>query len=88
MATPIIRHLLLAFFTSGFFISQAYAQCALCRQTLKSGGSEGLIRGFYWSIVLIGAIPLLIFCSAVLLYRRWEKKTRANDLAQNALKNA
>lgn len=40
---------------------QAWAgTCALCRQALASGGNQGLIRGFYWSILLIAGVPLLI----------------------------
>lgn len=34
--------------------------CALCREALRLGGGEGLIRGFYWSIVIILAISLAI----------------------------
>jgi len=40
---------------------QAWAgTCALCRQALASGGNQGLIQGFYWSILLIAGVPLLI----------------------------
>jgi hypothetical protein len=41
--------------------------CALCRQALESGGSRGLIQGFYLSILLIGAMPLLV--AGVILMR-------------------
>lgn len=34
--------------------------CALCRQALAQSHNDGLIRGFYWSILLIGAVPLLV----------------------------
>jgi len=44
--------------------------CALCRQALASGGHQGLIQGFYWSILLIAGVPLLIFAVvAVLVWR-------------------
>lgn len=33
---------------------------ALCRQALASGGNQGLMQGFYWSVVLIAGVPLLI----------------------------
>lgn len=34
--------------------------CALCREILRSGGNAGLIKGYYWSIVLIVAVPLVV----------------------------
>ena len=34
--------------------------CPLCHETLARAGSLGLIKGFYWSILLIAGIPLLI----------------------------
>lgn len=34
--------------------------CALCREALRSGGSPGLIKGFYWSIILLVSIPLVV----------------------------
>lgn len=44
--------------------------CALCREALKSGGSSGLVQGFYWSILLIGGVPLVIMgVAAALLWR-------------------
>lgn len=44
--------------------------CALCRQALASGGNEGLIRGFYLSILLIAGMPLLILAGvAALIWR-------------------
>lgn len=57
-------------------VQPAYAgTCALCRQALASGGNEGLIRGFYLSILLIAGMPLLIF--AVVAMRVWRAR-RAN----------
>ena len=44
--------------------------CALCRQALASGGNAGLIKGFYWSIVLIAGVPLAIMAVvAVIVWR-------------------
>lgn len=51
-------------------VQPAYAgTCALCRQALASGGNEGLIRGFYFSILLVAGMPLLIF--AIVAVRGW-----------------
>lgn len=49
------------------FISVFAGTCALCRETLSSGGNEGLIRGFYLSILLIAGMPLLILAGAAVL---------------------
>jgi len=46
-----------------FLFSPAEARaglCALCRQALEQSGNGGLIKGFYWSIVLIGGVPLIL----------------------------
>lgn len=46
--------------------------CALCRQALASGGSAGLVKGFYWSILLMTSVPLaLLVAGSLLLWRRW-----------------
>lgn len=62
------------------------ALCALCRQALASGGHEGLLRGFYLSILLIAGMPLLIFAvAAVLVWRaRRAKPLPAPDKARLA----
>ncbi len=47
--------------------------CALCREVLASGGSDGLIEGIYWSILLIAGMPLILMTTigiAVWRYRR------------------
>lgn len=50
---------LLLFFA--FFPLAGFAgTCGLCRQTLSMGGNDGLIQGFYWSILLIAGMPMLI----------------------------
>jgi hypothetical protein len=55
------------------FSSPAWAgTCALCRQALASGGNEGLIRGFYWSILLIAGMPLAIL--GVIAMRVWRAR--------------
>jgi hypothetical protein len=46
------------------------AQCALCRESLAKGGSDGLVRGFYWSIVLITSVPFLLLGGLGLLVFR------------------
>lgn len=43
--------------------------CALCRETLASGGNAGLVKGFYWSIVLIAGVPLVIMAVAAVVWR-------------------
>ena len=37
--------------------------CALCRQALAQSHNRGLIQGFYWSILLIGGVPLIIMAA-------------------------
>ncbi len=45
--------------------------CALCRQALASGGNQGLIDGFYWSILLIAGVPLIILSAVgVVVWRQ------------------
>ena len=48
--------------------------CALCRQALASGGSPGLVQGFYWSILLIAGVPLAIFAAAVVFAWRFRAR--------------
>ena len=53
----------------------ASAQCALCKQALESGGSAGLINGFYWSIILLVSVPtLLVLGVGLSLHRAWRAK--------------
>jgi hypothetical protein len=45
-------------FTGGQF---AWAgTCSLCREVLQQGGSQNLIKGYYWSIVILVGLPLII----------------------------
>ena len=53
--------------------------CALCRQALASGGNQGLIQGFYWSIVLIAGVPLVIMGTVGLLVWRSTRLKRRAD---------
>lgn len=48
--------------------------CALCRQALASGGNLGLIRGFYWSILLIAGMPLFLLAVGGWLIRRHRER--------------
>ncbi|MFN0118467.1 MAG: hypothetical protein ACKVQC_09285 [Elusimicrobiota bacterium] len=45
--------------------------CPMCRDTLASGGSTGLISGFYWSIILIVSVPLVFFAVGYKLIRKY-----------------
>lgn len=46
------------------------AQCVACKQALESGGSSGLIDGFFWSIILLlSAAVALSSGLGYLLYR-------------------
>jgi len=63
----------------------AWAQCALCRESLKSGGSSGLIQGFYWSIVLLLTVPALILTTLGWLLYRGHKRAIAAQSAGPSL---
>ena len=68
--------------TGGFLgvVPSAFAgTCALCRQALASGGNQGLIQGFYWSILLIAGIPLIIMATVGLLVWRSARLKRRID---------
>lgn len=39
--------------------------CSLCRETLQAAGSLRLIDGYYWSIVVIGIVPIVFLSIAV-----------------------
>ena len=62
-----------------FLFSFAEAQaglCPLCRQALEQNGNGGLINGFYWSILLIGGVPLILISLLVWRIYTAEKKRR------------
>ena len=46
------------------------AQCSLCRRALESGGGQGLLDGFYWSILLMLAVPTILFATVTTLLVR------------------
>lgn len=70
--------LLFLFFIN--FVPAAFAgMCPLCRQTLAMGGSEGLIQGFYWSILLIAGMPVLIFAFVFFYGHRMSKKFKSKN---------
>lgn len=50
--------------------------CALCKKALEESGNAGLIHGFYWSILLIGGVPLILMGAGGYIIRRAEKKRR------------
>ena len=66
-----------AMFLLASWPSTAHAgTCALCRQALASGGNPGLIRGFYWSILLIAGVPLILMSvAAVAVWRQRRHRT-------------
>lgn len=46
--------------------AQAWAgTCSLCREALQEGGSAGLIKGIYWSILFILVVPLVVIALGV-----------------------
>lgn len=53
--------------------------CALCRQALSSGGNQGLIEGFYWSILLIAGVPLVIMLVVGLIAWRQRRLLRVSS---------
>jgi hypothetical protein len=44
----------------GFLAEGQAGTCALCREVLRSGGNVNLIKGYYWSIILIVLVPLIL----------------------------
>ena len=54
-----------------------WALCPMCKKALEESGS-GLIAGFYWSIVLLCAIPLLVFAAAGWKYAQFKRKADAS----------
>ncbi len=63
----------------GSFLSShpAFAQCIMCRESLKSGGSDDLIRGFMFSTLLLTSVPLLIASAfAFAFYRAAQQRAR------------
>lgn len=44
--------------------------CAMCRKNLEQNGGEGLLRGFYWSILLLVSLPILMTGTFAFLFWR------------------
>lgn len=66
-------------------VAQA-GMCALCRQALASGGNGGLIRGFYWSILLIAGVPLaLMGALGILVWRQRRRRISQRSTAASPL---
>ncbi len=60
MGSGFPRRVLAGLCTGLGLMAQASAQCALCKQALESGGNDGLIEGFQWSVLLLLGAPLLL----------------------------
>lgn len=65
------------------FSPNAHALCSLCRRALAQGGNEGLVQGFFWSIILIAGMPLLMLLTGGLFYYRLMKKMRETSEVRN-----
>lgn len=62
----------------GWIAAPALAQgCALCRRNLEQNGGEGLIRGIYWTILLLTGLPFLMAGAFLLLLRRARRRADA-----------
>ena len=60
------------------------AQCAMCKRSLETGGSAGLLEGFYWSIVLMLTVPAALIASITfLIVRAAEAQGRLIERTQN-----
>lgn len=44
--------------------------CSLCREALQAAGTIRLIEGYYWSILVIGIVPLIALCAGIYYARR------------------
>lgn len=83
---------LISLVIAGLFASTTEAlyagTCAMCRQTLAMSGGAGLIKGFYWSILLIAGMPLLLSCAGVLYFRRLRRRHCAQHIDSREKENA
>jgi hypothetical protein len=39
--------------------------CALCREVLRQGVNGNLIKGYYWSIIVLVGVPLVILYKGI-----------------------
>ncbi len=44
--------------------------CSLCREALRSAGQIDLITGYYWSVFVIGIVPLIVLGIGIFYARR------------------
>lgn len=57
--------------------SPLWAQCAMCRESLKSGGSREMITGYMYSTLLLTTVPFLILTTfGILFYRAYRQQQR------------
>lgn len=59
----------------------ASAQCVLCRESLKSGGSRELITGFIFSTLLLTAVPVTLLSIFVFVIYRSVKRQAEMEAA-------
>ena len=52
---------------------EAWAMCAMCKKAAEES-QVGFLQGIYWSLLLIGGIPLVVFVLAGTAYRRLKRK--------------
>jgi hypothetical protein len=60
-----------------FFPASAWAKCPMCRIALAESGA-GVIRGYYWCILILVSIPLIVFAAALYHYFRLKRKCAAS----------
>jgi hypothetical protein len=74
------RTLLVASLLVLLAVAEAKGQCALCRESLRKSGNQGLIEGIYLSILMLVFMPtVLIVGIGVLLRRAYVAKQRAES---------
>lgn len=68
-----------AFLTAALLLSaeSGWALCPMCKQALEGQG-PGLLSGFYWSIILLCALPLVLFGTLGWKYRQLKRKADAS----------
>ena len=66
-----IRQTLILLLLGGVSSPAWSGTCALCRKVLEEGGGAGLIKGYYWSILLITAVPLIVLGFGIYHLRRY-----------------
>lgn len=65
---------IIAFITLFLFLTNANAQCAMCRAVLESDADQSMAKGVNDGIVYLMAIPYVLVAGiAFLLYRKFSK---------------